>query len=196
MLKRLLAALPIAAAALLLAPSAFASGGHYAIQGGSGYEREQVVKALQASAFPWGVIPGKVTIHIQPGPSFATPGDIYLDTGLLNEGTLSWGIVQHEYAHQIDFLLLMPGQRSKLQHLLGGSRWLGGNEVGLSGNSAAHGALSGERFASEVAWAYWPSPLNVLRPTSSASEAGHVPVAAFRHEITSLLGRLLLSHRH
>ncbi|MBV8256307.1 MAG: hypothetical protein JO073_00670 [Actinobacteria bacterium] len=196
MLKRLLTTLPIAAAALVLAPSTFAAGGHYGFQGGTSYEREQVVRALDASAFPWGVVPGKVTIHIAPGPSYATPGDIWLDSGLLDQGTMSWGIVQHEYAHQIDFLLLMPGQRSKLQHLLGGTRWLGGNEIGLSGSSAAHGSLSGERFASEVAWAYWPSPENVLRPTSSFSEAGHVPVAEFRHVLGSLLSRLLASHRH
>jgi|SRR5581483_2027809 len=189
MLKRLVAALPIAAAVLALAPPALAAGGRYVFQGGTSGERGQVVKALDASSFPWDVVPGRVTIHIRPGASFATPGDIYLDSGLLDEGTVAWGIVQHEYAHQVDFLLLHPGQRSKLERLLGGRAWLGDAELGNAGSGSAHGRLAGERFASEVAWAYWPSRLNVLRPTSARSEAGHVPIARFRRVLASLLHR-------
>jgi hypothetical protein len=190
MLKRLVSVLPIVVAAVLaLAPCALAGGGRYLFQGGTSSERAQVVEALEASSFPWGIVPGRVTIHIQPGPSFATPGDIYLDARLLDQGTPAWGIVQHEYAHQVDFLLLRPGQRGKLERLLGGRAWLGGAERGNAGSGAAHASLAGERFASEIAWAYWPSRLNVLRPTSTRSEAGHVPLAKFRRVLASLLRR-------
>jgi hypothetical protein len=189
MLRRTVTALSLAAAGLALAPAALAGGGRYVLRGGTAAERAQVVDALNASSFPWGIVPGRVTIAIARGPSLATPGEIRLDSGLLDRGTASWGIVQHEYAHQVDFLVLRPSQRGQLERLLGGCAWLGIGDLGHAGSSLAHGSLAGERFASELSWAFWQSPLNVLRPTGAASEAGHVPASTFRRVLARLLAR-------
>ena len=45
-----------------------------------------------------------------------------------------------------------------------------------------------ERFASELAWAYWSSPDNTMRPTSASDEAAGMPVAQFRALLAQLLG--------
>ena len=52
--------------------------------------------------------------------------------------------------------------------------------------SVKHAQLASERFASTLAWAYWPSPYNSLRPQSQTDEAAAMKPAAFR----SLLARL------
>ena len=147
--------------ALALAPSALAQGGNYVVDGGTRAEQLQVKAALDASSFDFSVVPGTVAIQIERGVApYSTPGRIVLDAGLLDTGRLSWGVVQHEYAHQVDFALLTDPLRARLETLVGGSSWWSGS----------HDSLACERFADALAWAYWPSPDNVLRPDRPLAE--------------------------
>lgn len=170
-------------AALALPGQALASGGNYVFDGGSAKERAAVKSALDASSFNWGIVPGPVTIHIAKiGTSYATPGNVWLDGQLLASGRFAWGIVQHEYAHEVDFLLFGAEARRQLQSSLGGRAYCG-EVAGL-----AHGDNTCERFASVLAWAYWPSKDNSLHPESAADEAGAMPAAAFRALLATLVG--------
>jgi hypothetical protein len=169
MLRRLL--LPFLAA-LALAPSALAAGGTYVFDGGTRAEQGQVRAALNASSFDWSLVPGPVVIHIGAGEGpHAVAGQIWLDASLLDAGRFSWGVVQHEYAHQVDFALLTDGLRARLHPLLGGTTWWG----------AQHAQIDCERFADAVAWAYWPSRDNVMRPPASFDPA------AFRAALAALV---------
>src|SRR5712671_513959 len=104
MAKRLVLPLVLAFA---LAPAAQASGGRYVFDGGTRAQRGQVRSALRASSFDWSLVPGRIVIHIGNGVSpHAVAGQIWLDAGLLDTGRFSWGVVQHEYAHQVDFGVL------------------------------------------------------------------------------------------
>lgn len=164
---------------------ALAGGGNYLIQGGTTFERAQVRNALQASAFNWSLVPRQIAITIGQGPvsgDAAVPGQIWLDPDLLDAGQLSWGVVQHEYAHQVDFFLLTDSMRAELQQALGGTAWCAGAEPGL-----AHDQYGCERFASTVAWAYWPSFGNCMKPSDIGNESGAMPPAAFRTLLSSLL---------
>ena len=169
---------------LALAGTAHASGGRYSFDGGTAYERAQVRQALNVSAFDWNIVPGTVTIHIAGIPnSVAGSGEIWLDAGLLDAGVFSWSIVQHEYAHQIDFLLLDDAQRTTLLAQLGGYAWW---QTGPT--SYRHDQLASERFASTLAWAYWPSPQNSLKPRSKKDESAAMSPASFRALMTQLIG--------
>jgi hypothetical protein len=171
--------LPVILAALALSPAAYARGGNYVFDGGTRTEQGQVKAALDASTFDFSVVPAPVTIHVGRGlSSSASPGQIWLDADLLDAGRLSWGVVQHEYGHQVDFSLLNDAGRAQLQQLLGGSAWCSG---------AAHDQLTCERFADLISWAYWPSADNVLRPTGKSDEGGQVSPAAFRAALAQLL---------
>ncbi len=179
MLKRLLV---VVVAALVLAPAALAKGGNYVFVGGTRAEQAQVKAALAASSFDYSIVPGTVTIHIEQNyAAEATPGNIYLDPGLLDTGTFSWGVVQHEYGHQVDFLVLTDADRAQIQAALGGSAWCSG---------AAHPDLTCERFADLVSWAYWQSPDNCMKPASANDEGGEITPAAFRALLTRLLPQL------
>jgi len=172
-------------AALVLVSPARGVGGRYTIDGGTAREQAQVRGALDTSSFDWSVLPTPITIEIARGQgSYAVPGQILLDADLLDAGRFSWGVVQHEFAHEVDFLLLDDADRTRLQAVLGGLSW-------FPSGGLAHGLITCERFASTLAWAYWPSPDNVMRPTSGADEAGSVPPAAFR----ALLAAILRAHR-
>lgn len=151
--------------AAIHAPTAAAIDGSYTIDGGTPGERAQIHLALRASQFDWGVLP-PVVVHIVRGGvvSHAAPGEVVLDADLLDAGSFSWGVVQHEFAHEVDFLLLDDADRAQLIALLGGSSWW---------------LTACERFADELAWAYWPAAANVMQPAA--------PTAAFR----LLLGQLL-----
>jgi hypothetical protein len=174
---------------LIGVPSARAVGGNYAFAGGTRAERAQVRAALDASLFNWSAVPEEVTIRIAPGlTSSAEPGSIELDSGLLDAGRFAWGVVQHEYAHQVDFFLLDDAMRATLGQELGGTSW-------WQAGTLAHQALTCERFASTLAWAYWPSPDNVLRPSSPNDEAGSMPVRDFRAVLSSLLGLSIPTQR-
>ena len=183
MLLRLVLRFTLVLAALVLPGQALAGGGNYVFDGGSAKERATVRGALEASSFDWGLVPGPVTIHVaRVSTSYATPGHIWLDAALLASGRFSWGIVQHEYAHQVDFLLLGTDARRQLQNRLGGRAYCGETP------GVAHGDNTCERFASVLAWAYWPSKDNALRPASASDEAAAMAPVAFRALLATLVG--------
>jgi len=162
-------------AALLVPSVGRAVGGRYAFAGGTPREQAEVVRALDASSFDWDVVPARITIHIERAvPSQATKGEIWIDADLLDAGPFAWGVVQHEYAHQVDFFLLTPPARAALLHKVGGRAW-------CTDATARRDQLGCERFASMLSWAYWPSPQNCMRPSDGTSPA----------EFRTLLSRLL-----
>src|SRR3954453_14154085 len=182
-MRRTTLVLVLAAFAGVFAQSALAGGGRYSYDGGTPAERATVHNALEASSFGWGLIPQTVAVHIGSfGGSYATHGNVYPDATLLDAGRFSWGVVQHEFAHQVDFFLLDDAKRTILQPLLGGKDWC------YSDSGLQHSHHSCERFASELAWAYWPSPENSMRPSSSNDEGGSMPVAQFRSLLAQLIG--------
>jgi hypothetical protein len=178
-----------AAASLALAGGAKASGGHYVFDGGTRLEQAQVKKALDVSAFDWNVVPATITVHIDHGHnSEARRGEIWLDANLLDAGVFSWGVVQHEYAHQVDFFLLDDARHAQLAGLGGKAWWASGALVGNAPNGTlTHGDLTSERFASTLAWAYWPSADNSMRPTSKGDESAAMAPAAFRALLAQVL---------
>lgn len=183
LLRALRVAFACALISLAVAGTARAAGGTYAFQGGTPAEQQQVRDALDASSFPWSVVPRTIVIHIGAGlASEATPGDIWIDSNLLDSGRFSWGIVQHEYAHQVDFLLFNDATRAELMPVIGGKTWCWG-----AGAQFAHDEYGCERFASTLTWAFWPSPDNALQPQSPQDEAAGLPPAQFK----ALLGALL-----
>jgi hypothetical protein len=172
MLRRIATVLALA---FVLPATAQAAGGNYVFQGASATERSTVRAALNASSFDWDVVPKQITVHVGSyGVSHSTPGNIWLDRGLLATGRFGWATVMDEYAHQVDFFVLDQARRAVLQQRLGGSAWC--YEVsGLS--HSAHGC---ERFSSMVAWAFWPSKDNAYRPASPTDESAAMPPAEFR----------------
>jgi hypothetical protein len=177
--KHLLVSLAVACSALAIVPGALAAGGNYGFDGGTAAEQAQVRAALDASSFPWGIVPGPVVVHIARAvDSHAAPGQVWLDADLLDSGSFSWGVVQHEYAHVVDFALLTDAMRAELHLLLGGTTWRG---------TEGHAKLDCERFADLVSWAYWTSPDNVMKPAGVQDEGGQVSPAAFRAALAALL---------
>jgi hypothetical protein len=65
--------------------------------------------------------------------------------------------------------------------VLGGTDWC----YGVTGLD--HSAYGCERFASELAWAYWPDAANSMSPACT-HESGALPVAAFRRLLAQVLG--------
>jgi hypothetical protein len=172
----------VAACALSRPASAQAVGGRYAFDGGTPREQRQVTRALEVSDFHWDAVPGRVVIHIERGTdSHATPGHIWLDADLLEAGSFAWGVVQHEYAHQVDFVLFDDADRATLLSKLGGRSWCT-NDARFT-----HEELGCERFASTLAWAYWPSPENCMRPEGPADESAALPAAEFRALVSELV---------
>jgi hypothetical protein len=164
-------------AAMLVPPAGRATGGRYAFAGGTPRERAEVVHALDASSFDWQTIPARITIHIEPGvSSAAAPGQIWLDANLLDAGMFAWGVVQHEYAHQVDFFLLTAPARALLLRRMGATVW-------CTQTAVRRDQLGCERFASTLAWAYWPSPENCMRPVKALAASG----AQFRKLVSTLI---------
>jgi hypothetical protein len=165
------------------AQSALAGGGSYAFSGGTPQEQATVHSALEASSFSWGLIPRTITFHIGTyGVSYSTYGQVYLDATLLDSGRFAWGVVQHELGHQVDFFLFDNAKRAQMLQLLGGKDWC------YSVPGLEHSDYGCERFASTLAWAYWQSPDNSMKPTGPKDEAGFVPAARFRAVLTQLIG--------
>lgn len=106
-------------AAFVLAGEAKAVGGHYVFVGGSDAARAAVHSALDASRFDWDLVEQEITIRITDcGCAGANPGEIILDEEVLTDlrfgPKYAWGIVQHEYAHQVDFFLLDARERRRV----------------------------------------------------------------------------------
>jgi hypothetical protein len=181
---RVAAGLLAATGALCLAGPALAAGGNYVFDGGTAAEQGQVREALTASSFNWSLVPGPVTIHIG---AFATdeavPGEVFLDARLLDSGPFAWGVVQHEYAHEVDFALLDDAARARLTNALGAAAW-----CYADGPTLGHDQYGCERFASTLAWAYWQSQGNCMKPAALGAESSGIAPAAFRALLLNLLG--------
>jgi hypothetical protein len=181
--RRFLLTLLLALSVGVFAETASAAGVKVAFAGGTPGEQATVQSALDVSSFDWGLLPQSITVHIGDfGDSYSVYGNVYLSAPLLDSGRFSWGVVQHEFGHQVDFFLLDDAKRAQLLQLLGGGDWC------YSVQGLAHAAHGCERFASELAWAYWPSPENSMRPTTAGSESAAIPVAQFRAALAALLG--------
>lgn len=181
-MRRLFLTVLVAACLGAVAPNAFAGSANVVFVGGTPAEHATVRAALAASSFDWSVLPQAVTVHVGDyGSSYSTPGNAYLDASLLDSGRYSWGVVQHELGHQVDFLLLDDAKRALLEQQLGGQDWC------YSTPGLAHAEHACERFASELAWAYWPSAANSMAPGATNGESDAMPVAAFRALLTRLL---------
>jgi hypothetical protein len=178
---RTLVLLVLVFAVMASAPVAFARGANYSFDGGTGSQRAQVGKALNASSFDWAIIRNQITVHIGRFDSHAAPGEIWLDARLLDSGRFSWGVVQHEFAHQVDFFLLTPENRVELQRLLGAKAWC------WETSGLQHADYGCERFASTVAWAYWQNGDNCMKPASQHDESAGMTPAAFRAALARLL---------
>jgi len=178
------ALLALTALACITASPAAAAGGNYVVAGGTAYEQAQVRQALDASSFDWNVVPTQVTIHIARGipVSYSVPGQTWLDANLLDSGTFSWGVVQMEYAQQVQLTVLDAPMRAELTGLLGAQQWCYDNPTLPSGANAC------ERFAATLAWAYWPSPDNSMRPVTSSDWSASMNPQAFRTLLSQLLG--------
>ena len=176
-------------AALALAPRAGAYGGHYRIEGGTAYERQQVVQALNVSAFNWSVVPWTVRITIRAGrltsagvdaAGISPPRHITLRADQLDQGIRSWGLVQHEYAHQVDFARFNDPLRRRLTSLLLAKTWWW--RPGIE-----HSRAGAERFATTLAWTYWPSRDNILR-TADFYESTAMAPGPFKKLMRALVG--------
>jgi len=153
---RSIGAVGVAFVALIGAAGARAAGGDYVIAGGTAPERSQVRAALNTSAFDWSLVPEQITITVARDVSTeSTPGEITVDSGLLDSGRFAWGFIQHEYAHQVDFFLLDPQVRAMFLDRLGGTTW-----IPSAGQTVPFRQIGAERFASLLSWAYWPSADN------------------------------------
>jgi hypothetical protein len=179
----LVCAAAVGAAAPVLASASVTDEEPIRFVGGTSAARAQVVRALEASDFEWGRVRDDVTVHIGRFETSATPGHVWLDEDLLRAGRFSWGVILHEYAHQVDFLLLDDSDRRVLAAELGGERWC------LGADDLPHGSYTCERLASTLAWSYWPSPANVMRPSGPRDESAAMARRAFRRLLDRVLRR-------
>jgi hypothetical protein len=182
---RLSLAVALAVAALVAVPTARGGGGHYVLDGGTPADRHAVVAALEASSFDWSLVPAMITIHIVRGAdSFAISGEIWLDADLLDAGSFAWGVVQHEYAHQVDYFRFDDELRARFLKLLHATEWCYGPTP-----DAPHAVYGCERFASTLAWSYWPSSENCMKPTSPKDESAAMSPRRFRAALDAALGK-------
>jgi hypothetical protein len=181
-MQRLVSLFVAAVAALALGTGvAHASGGNYSFSGGTHAEQTQVRSALNASSFNWDAVKNPVTINIARNipTSYSLPGQIYLDANLLDSGKFSWGVVQMEYGQQVQFSL-NEEQRVALVTALGAKEWCYENpSVPLADQGC-------ERFAATLAWAYWPSTQNSMRPTGASDPSASMAPAAFRAMVVQM----------
>ena len=168
----------------LTADPAAAAGGNYVIVGGTTGEQTQVRQALNASAFDWSIVPRQVTIHIDRDIplSYSTPGQTWLDAGLLDSGQFSWGVVQMEYGQQVQYSLQDAALRTELTSRLGAQQWC------YDDPTLPRGANACERFAATLAWAYWPSDANSMKPAGNGDWSASMSPKAFRTLLAQTIG--------
>jgi hypothetical protein len=172
----------LAVVSLALSGKAQAAGGNYVFDGGTASQQRSVSAALNASSFNWSRVPNRITIHIKKNvASEAAPGQIWIDSNLLNAGKFAWGTIQHEYAHQVDFFLMNDLMRAEVATKLGGASWWQSGTFG-------HSKLTSERFASTLAWSYWSSNHNTMRPAMLGIESGAIAPTQFRALVSHTLG--------
>lgn len=158
--------------------------GPVTFDGGNANEQAQVLSALRVSDFDYTAVAARVTVRIirDIPTSEASYGVVTLDADLLDVGEFSWGVVQHEMAHEVDFLYLTDTDHALLLRALGGASWW------YTTPMLAHGDYGCERFASELSWAFWANKLeNSMAPANINDESNRMPLAAFRILVSQLL---------
>ncbi len=163
---------------------AAAAGGKYVIVGGTASEQSQVRQALNASAFDWDIVPTQVTIHVARNIplSYSTPGQTWLDADLLDTGQFSWGVVQMEYGQQVQYSLQDAAVRAELTTRLGAQQWC------YDDPTLPRGVNACERFAATLAWAYWPSDANSMKPAGAGDWSASMDPKAFRTLLAQTIG--------
>lgn len=101
---------------------------------------------------------------------------------MLDSGSFSWGVVQMEYAQQVQYTTLSAQARSQLASLLGAQQWCYDDPTLPSGANAC------ERFAATLAWSYWPSADNSMQPSSPSDWSASMSPKAFRTLLSQLIG--------
>lgn len=184
MLLRLSLWFSVVVCAFALAPAALASGGQYVFAGGTQAEQQQVTQGLAASSFDWNLVPVQVTVHIARNIplSYSTPGQIWLDADLLDSGSFAWGVVQMEYAQQVQYTMLSQDAQSQLTGMMGAQQWCYDNPSLPRSDNAC------ERFAATLAWSYWPKAGNSMRPSGPSDWSASMAPKAFRTELLTLIG--------
>lgn len=161
MLARLTAAV---VAALAFVGAAEAKGGNYEIVGATPTQQATIRDALEVSEFNWSVVPARITIRVSPdlaNQAESVRGEIRIQSSFLDWGISAWASIQHEYAHQVDYYLLDNGRRDEALRVLG-------LPFPWRDLSRPHDERGVEHFATMLSVAYWPSVLNLLRPTVHA----------------------------
>jgi hypothetical protein len=168
----------------ITAGPATAAGGNYVIQGGTPAEQTVVRQALAASSFDWSTVPTQVVIHIATGiaVSYSLPGQTWLDANLLDSGQFAWGVVQMEYAQQVQFAIASAQTRAELTTALGAEQWCYDNPA------LPRGANGCERFAAMLAWSYWPAAENSMKPSSASDWSASMSPHAFRALLAQTMG--------
>jgi hypothetical protein len=143
-----------------------------------------VRQALNASTFDWNVVPTQVTIHVARNIplSYSTPGQTWLDAGLLDTGQFSWGVVQMEYGQQVQYSLQDAAVRAELTTRLGAQQWC------YDDPTLPRGVNACERFAATLAWAYWPSVANSMKPAGAGDWSASMDPKAFRTLLAQTIG--------
>jgi hypothetical protein len=73
--------------------------------------------------------------------------------------------------------------RARVTDALGASTW-----CYTDGPVLDHNRYGCERFASTLAWAYWQSPTNCMKPAALGAESSGMTPGAFRTLLVTLLG--------
>ncbi len=158
--------------ALVFTPPALASGGHYTFSGGSSFDVRRYGQALRVSAFNWSLLEQVVTVRIAPGlASGAIPGRITPDAPTRQRRIF----VACRAARVRASGGLLPARRCGARAVCREAR---GPDVVSGRGRLPHGAYGCERFASTLAWAYWPSAQ--MRPMSPGDESAAMKPARFR----------------
>ena len=175
--------------ALVLPGSAVATsaGAYVAFDGGSVRERAQVRAALQTSSFDWAVVQQQTTVHIGTyGTSYSTPGHVWLDARPAPHGQASRGRPSWTSSPTRSTSSCSTSRAARSSGEASGPR------PGATSSPSRPLALGRERFASMVAWAYWPSKENAYRPRSRTDETAAMPAPAFRALLADLIGAPLV----
>ena len=132
----------------------------------------------EASSFDWSLIPGTITVHIGGlrrlvlglrATSTWTPPS-------LDSGRFAWGVVQHEFAPPGR---LLPLRRRASGHSCSQCARRQGLVLSVPSLDALRLRLRALRL--ELAWAYWQSPDNVMKPQKTERRvAASCPCAQFR----------------
>ena len=87
-----------------------------------------------------------------------------------------------EYAQQVQYTALTVEARSRLTGALGAQQWC------YEDTNLPRGASACERFAAMLAWSYWPSAGNSMRPSGPSDWSASMSPKIFRSMLSELIG--------